>query len=275
VTLLTIGAFSRASRLSPKALRIYDELGLLTPARTDPVTGYRLYDPAQLDRARLVAWLRRLGMPLDRVKVVCELPARSAAGEVAAFWAESEAEAERRRDLAAFVVGFLSGGDDQMFEVQVRDVPARTLLSRKQNVTSGELQEFATELVIRIGGACVPSLPGIDGAPFLVYHGEVDDDSDGPVEWCRPVPADQGAAIAAGFGDLELRTEAAHRLAYVRLTKSQTGPAGGLRAFRSLQQWAAAHGVEPAGPPRQVFLADPRTAAGGDPVCEIGAVLTA
>ena len=31
--LLTIGAFARASRLSPKALRIYDELGLLRPVR--------------------------------------------------------------------------------------------------------------------------------------------------------------------------------------------------------------------------------------------------
>jgi protein phosphatase len=43
--LLTIGTFAKASRLSPKALRLYDELGLLTPARVDPVTGYRLYAP--------------------------------------------------------------------------------------------------------------------------------------------------------------------------------------------------------------------------------------
>ena len=43
--LLTIGAFAKASRLSPKALRLYDELGLLPPARVDPMTGYRLYSP--------------------------------------------------------------------------------------------------------------------------------------------------------------------------------------------------------------------------------------
>lgn len=47
---LTIGAFAKASRLSPKALRLYDELGLLTPARVDPLTGYRHYAPAQLER---------------------------------------------------------------------------------------------------------------------------------------------------------------------------------------------------------------------------------
>jgi len=42
VPLLTIGAFARASRLSPKALRLYDELGLLRPAEVDPASGYRL-----------------------------------------------------------------------------------------------------------------------------------------------------------------------------------------------------------------------------------------
>ena len=64
--LLTIGAFARASRLSPKALRLYDSLGLLTPAHVDEVSGYRFYRTDQLEQARLVAWLRRLGMPLAR-----------------------------------------------------------------------------------------------------------------------------------------------------------------------------------------------------------------
>ena len=61
---LSIGEFARVSGLTPKALRLYDELGLLPPADVDPRSGYRSYDPAQLGRARLVAWLRGLGMPL-------------------------------------------------------------------------------------------------------------------------------------------------------------------------------------------------------------------
>ncbi|NUS11921.1 MAG: MerR family transcriptional regulator [Streptomyces sp.] len=112
--LLTIGAFAKASRLSPKALRLYDELGLLTPARVDPVTGYRHYAPEQLDQARLVAWLRRLGMPLARIRQVCALDAADAAREVRAFWARTEAETAARRDLAAFLVDHLSGKDPTM-----------------------------------------------------------------------------------------------------------------------------------------------------------------
>lgn len=72
--LMAIGAFARASRLSAKALRLYDELGLLPPAYVDPASGYRFYDPAQLEQARLVAWLRRLGMPLARIRVIAGLP---------------------------------------------------------------------------------------------------------------------------------------------------------------------------------------------------------
>ncbi|MGW3009311.1 MerR family transcriptional regulator [Streptomyces sp. NPDC001219] len=102
--LLTIGAFARASRLSPKALRLYDELGLLPPARVDPHSGYRHYAPAQLERARLVAWLRRLGMPLARIREVCALAPDAAAAAVAAYWAQVEADTAARRDLAAFLV---------------------------------------------------------------------------------------------------------------------------------------------------------------------------
>jgi len=109
VRLLSIGAFARATRLTPKALRLYDELGLLPPAFVDQASGYRFYDPAQLERARLVAWLRRLGMPLARIRVVCELEPARAAEEVAAYWSQVEADTASRRDLAAFLIASLSG----------------------------------------------------------------------------------------------------------------------------------------------------------------------
>lgn len=112
--LLTIGAFAKASRLSPKALRLYDELGLLPPARVDPVSGYRFYAPAQLDQARLVAWLRRLGMPLARIQYVSTLEPGPAAQEIRSFWAQVEADTAARRDLASFLIDHLSRKDPAM-----------------------------------------------------------------------------------------------------------------------------------------------------------------
>ncbi|MGW4754639.1 MerR family transcriptional regulator [Streptomyces chartreusis] len=106
--MLTIGAFAKAGRLSPKALRLYDELDLLKPGRVDPDTGYRYYAVAQLEQARLVAWLRRLGMPLARIRQVCALRPAEAAREIRAYWAWVETETAARRDLAEFLVEELS-----------------------------------------------------------------------------------------------------------------------------------------------------------------------
>ncbi|MEU5400750.1 MerR family transcriptional regulator [Streptomyces sp. NPDC005963] len=121
---LTIGAFARASRLSAKALRHYDELGLLPPASVDAYSGYRYYDESQVERARLVAWLRRIGMPLADVQIVCDLgdfdPA-AAAQAVRAYWARVEADTATRRDLAFFLA-------DQLTQLS-REEPAMTQLA--------------------------------------------------------------------------------------------------------------------------------------------------
>jgi serine/threonine protein phosphatase PrpC/DNA-binding transcriptional MerR regulator len=116
VKLLTIGEFARASRLSPKALRLYDELGLLPPFRVDEWSGYRYYAPSQLERARLVAWLRRLGLPLARIRAVADLAPAEAAAEVAAFLRAAEADLAERQRLAQFLISYLSEGATAMPE---------------------------------------------------------------------------------------------------------------------------------------------------------------
>ena len=67
---LGIGELARASGLPVTALRFYDGAGVLVPASVDPRTGYRRYAPAQVAAARLVARLRRVGMPLDSVRAL-------------------------------------------------------------------------------------------------------------------------------------------------------------------------------------------------------------
>ena len=114
--LLTIGAFARAARLTPKALRLYDELGLLRPVHVDEASGYRHYSPDQLERARLVAWLRRLGMPLAAIADVCDAAPAEAAEAIAAFLAVTEADFAERKGLARFLISYLSGRETAMSE---------------------------------------------------------------------------------------------------------------------------------------------------------------
>ncbi|WP_222849538.1 MerR family transcriptional regulator [Trebonia kvetii] len=114
VKLLTIGEFARLSRLSPKALRLYDDLGLLRPFRVDAWSGYRYYEPSQLERARLVAWLRRLGMPLAQIGAVVEASPANAVALVTAFLRVTEAEFAERQRLAQFLIGYFSEGATAM-----------------------------------------------------------------------------------------------------------------------------------------------------------------
>jgi DNA-binding transcriptional MerR regulator len=70
--LLPIGRFARLTGLTVKALRHYDELGLLCPAAVAGETGYRFYSAAQVARADAIRRLRRLEVPLDDVAVLLE-----------------------------------------------------------------------------------------------------------------------------------------------------------------------------------------------------------
>ncbi|MBU2665470.1 MerR family transcriptional regulator [Actinoplanes bogorensis] len=114
MALLTIGAFARAARLTPKALRHYDESGLLRPAAVDAETGYRFYDQSQVSHARLIGRLREIGMPLAEIATVCALPPTAAADAVAGFWQRVSADAVARARLTSDLVRHLSGGDTSM-----------------------------------------------------------------------------------------------------------------------------------------------------------------
>ncbi len=66
--LMPIGRFSRLTGVGVKALRHYDEVGLLVPAAVDDETGYRFYSLDQVDRAEAIRLLRRLDMPLEEIR---------------------------------------------------------------------------------------------------------------------------------------------------------------------------------------------------------------
>ena len=114
VKLLTIGEFARLARLSQKALRLYDELGLLRPFRVDEWSGYRYYAPSQLERARLVAWLRRTGMPLAQIGAVLSAPPAEAPALVSAYLRVTEAVFAERQRLAQFLISYLREGATAM-----------------------------------------------------------------------------------------------------------------------------------------------------------------
>jgi len=203
VKLLTIGEFARAARLSPKALRLYDELGLLRPFRVDEWTGYRYYAPSQLERARLVAWLRRLGMPLTQIGAVVESPPPEAAAAVEAFLRVTEADFAERKRLAQFLISYLSEGASAMPESVSSSVPSGA---------SGAFGAFEAS--------------GASGVPLAVRYAAASD-----IGRVRAQNQDLGyagprlVAVADGFGPGGDRASAAAIDALRRLESAPLAPA--------------------------------------------------
>ncbi|QLD28780.1 MerR family transcriptional regulator [Micromonospora carbonacea] len=150
----SIGELARASGLTVSALRFYDRSGVLVPALVDPVTGYRWYADEQVVPARLVAGLRRVGMPLAEI-----------------------AAAVRHRAEPA-VVGRLLDAHLRRLEDGLTD--ARRELSRVRALIDHEEQPMTTRLVlsradlaaaidaVRFAVGTDPELPVLSGVLFDV-----------------------------------------------------------------------------------------------------------
>ncbi|MFJ8147064.1 MerR family transcriptional regulator [Streptomyces sp. NPDC096048] len=272
---LTIGAFAARARLSAKALRLYDRMGLLVPDRVDEATGYRYYRTGQIERARLVALLRQLDMPLAQVAQVVHADGPGAAVLLDAYWAGVEARVAGQRTLADYLRGRLSGRSSEVygkFAVETVDVPEQVVISETRHTLAGELPAWIGASLTRLEEAA-RGCGGVTAAPFVVYHAEVSMESDGPAESCVPV-ADEAAARAwseerGRAWQSQVRVEPARRLAYTRITKAQVAHPQILAAFEAVEEWVAAQGLTVAGPCREVYFADWEASGPEDPVCDI------
>ena len=214
---ISIGEFARRSRLSLKALRLYDELGVLVPSRVDQASGYRYYDTAQLDEARLVVMLRQLQLPLAAVKELLACDPAEAAARIAEHWRHAEAAHDARRELADYLVSRLRGKRSVMYEVATREMPERSLLCLKRNVELQEQWAFGKEFIAILRERPLPKIEGREGAFFCIYWSHPSADGDGLIEWCKPVPQTEAHALAEHYPELTLRTEPAHREEFVAL----------------------------------------------------------
>ena len=130
--LLTIGEFGRRARLTPKALRLYDEKGLLSPLEVDPsVTGG--IPPQQADQARLIGLLRGdTDMPLaeiGRLFADLEVDRELAARRLATISKRPNRVRAARRTHACHIQAALREETTTMFEIQTRRVLAQRVMS--------------------------------------------------------------------------------------------------------------------------------------------------
>jgi DNA-binding transcriptional MerR regulator len=227
--LIPIGQFARASRLSQKALRLYDENGLLPPAHVHPDSGYRFYRFAQLRDATLIGLLRSAGMSLGEIRLVLDDPASMRIDE---YEAELADELDERLRILDYVRRYLK--EEQMFEVRTKTLGPIRYVSRTANVRVQELMNHIAGTVDSLRQAHEAT-----GPDFVVYHGVVDEEADGPVE----------VALPTADGDRELP---AREVAYTVAEGKETEFPAIIGAYDAVASWAKAHGRELDGPPIEI-----------------------
>jgi DNA-binding transcriptional MerR regulator len=228
--LLTIGEFAEATRISPKALRLYAENGLLAPTRVDGDSGYRYYRLEQLHVARVIALLRAAGMPLREIRRFLVDPSI----ELIDRYEETlRVVLTERVEVLRYARQVVE--EALMFEVKVKELPAQRYASRTANVAVAALEPFIEQTIAEL------TAEGADGAPFAIYHGPVNETDDGPVE----------VGVPRAGGEREL---AAGEVAYTAVSGTECQFPEILGAYDAIARWAKKNEREFAGSPREVYV---------------------
>lgn len=82
--LLSIGQVARRTGLTARALRHYDEIGLLVPHEVDAATGYRRYTTDGVERATTIRRLRELDVPIETIRACLDATDRATAARALA-----------------------------------------------------------------------------------------------------------------------------------------------------------------------------------------------
>jgi effector-binding domain-containing protein len=250
--LIGIGRFSRMSRLSIKALRFYDEQGLLTPAWVDPATGYRYYRRAQAGPAEAIRVLRAIDMPVGEIRDLLADDDPGLTGKrLAAHRERLRARLAEQERMLRFLERLIDrGGNVMPYEVTVKHAPAvpvagLTLHTTLATIGAAIQQGFGT-VVGALGTAGVQPA----GAPFVVYHDIIDEKTEGDVEICLPVPA--STTLPEGpvrYHEIPGGPVAStvHRGPYQEISP----------AYHVITAWIEERGAKSHGAPREIYLNDP------------------
>ena len=70
--LLKISEIADFFGTTPKALRIYEQKGIIIPCKIDPESGYRYYSADQVKKLNLLIELQALGFSLKEIKKIMD-----------------------------------------------------------------------------------------------------------------------------------------------------------------------------------------------------------
>jgi effector-binding domain-containing protein len=248
-----IGDFSRLTHITVKALRYYDEIGLLKPVKVDQFTGYRYYSAEQLPRLNYILALKDLGLSLEDIALLVQnsLSANQMRdifilkkGELARRVADEQKQLERVEKLLAHLE---QEGKMSDYQVTLKKLEPMLIASVRETLPTygacgplfGEIYKYlAKKLVFKPAGP-----------PLMLIHDPEYKEHDVDVEIGVPITkAVKGSDRVKVY---ELPGAEAASTVY-------KGAYSGINAsYQALLTWCEANGYQPLTPCREIYFTSP------------------
>jgi DNA-binding transcriptional MerR regulator len=241
--LLTIGEFSKLTHLSVKALRHYDDVGLLQPASVDAASSYRFYAAAQVPVAQVIRRFRDLDMPLDDIRTVLDAPDVAARDQAIVAHLQRMEDALQQTQATVASLRALLEGKEPSLPVAYRSVPLTRVLAVTDDVDWNETEPWLHGALDAIHSVLGSSRAGPDAA---LYSPEFFEAHRGPCTAYVPVSGDAG-----GGGRVAVTYVPAAELA---VTLYQGDFAELDRAYGALGTFVAERKIGVDGPIRELYL---------------------
>ena len=189
---LTIGRFSRLSGLSVKALRHYDELGLLEPARVDASNGYRYYTLGQARHAEAIRRLRGLDLPLEEIRGLLQADEATLREHLAVHRARLEGRAVETQRILDELDRLIDGRERLVpqpedvrirFEMRIAQTRERRVALVRNRVKMDDMQQVVPQEIDRVAQAIAMQHvgPPFLRCPFPDPEGFIDTETGWPI----------------------------------------------------------------------------------------------
>jgi DNA-binding transcriptional MerR regulator len=242
--LISIGQFSLLTRLTVRALRLYDKLGILVPAHVDPDSGYRYYTVDQAQAAARIGALRAIDLPLDEVRHVLETPVQTTRTlEIHA------SRLRRRRDESELALELLrtiqKGVEPLNVPIEIREVTPARGISIELETSLDTIGEALGDAFPRLASV-LRANGGRGGNDFAAYPDEEYDPQHMTVvpgiSYDGDLPAQPEGIGIREFGGGRSIVATLH------------GPYDGMpQAWQEAWAWLAEHGHEQRGTPYELY----------------------
>ncbi|MCX6004338.1 MAG: MerR family transcriptional regulator [Chloroflexi bacterium] len=251
--MLKIGEFARMGYVTIKALRYYDEIGLLKPAQIDTHTGYRYYSADQLPRLNKIIVFKGLGLSLDEVSRL--LDNKLSDENIVQLLNIKQVELSRRLRDYRVRLGLMEEWVKQIEkedampagDVEVKPLEVQTVASLRQTVpTYADIYPLFIELVSYLMGRQAKMV----GSPLAIFHDMEYREKDVDIEVAVPVEGSVETTDRIKVRDLPRVDKAACLTYRGSYEKSE-------EAYKTLIAWMFRNVYQLAAPNREVYVQGP------------------